>query len=67
MVGRSFENKSLLPAIEQGVAGVALGGHLVAPAHDVERHEREELAREVVAHVMRHCSFARSGPHLKAW
>ena len=39
MVGRKCENKAALPAIEQGVAGVALGGPFLGAAHDVEKHE----------------------------
>ena len=53
MVGRWFENKSVLPTIEQGDAGVALGGPLVDPAHDVERHERREHPREVIVGVIK--------------
>ena len=52
MVGRWFENKPVLPTIEQGVLGFALGDHLIAPAHDVQRHERRELLREVVVGVV---------------
>ena len=51
MVGRWFENKPVLPTVEQGLSGFALGGHLIAPAHDVERHERIELSREIVVGV----------------
>ena len=52
MVGRWFENKPVLPTIEQGVSGFALGEHLIAPGHDVERHEWRELPREVVVGVV---------------
>ena len=52
MVGRRCENNPVHPTIEQSLAGIALGGHLVAPAHDVERHERRELPREVVVGVV---------------
>ena len=41
----------VLPTIEQGVAGVALGGHLVAPAHDEKRHWWIKLLREIVVGV----------------
>ena len=56
MVGRWFETKPVLPTIDQGLFGLALGEHLVAPAHDVERHERRKLPREVVVGV---CEFGR--------
>ena len=52
MVGRQFENKPVLPTIEQGVSGLALGEHLIAPGHDVERHEWREPPREVVVGVV---------------
>ena len=64
MVGRWFENKPVLPTIEQGVLGVALGGHLVAPAHDVERHERRELPREVVVGVFEFGRLVRQDQYL---
>ena len=51
MIGRWFENKPVLPTIEHNLRGFAHGGHLVAPAHDIERHERRELPREVVVGV----------------
>ena len=35
MVGRRCDNKSVHPTIIQGVAGLALGEHLVAQAHDI--------------------------------
>ena len=64
MVGRWFENKPVLPTIQQGVLGVALGGHLVAPAHDVERHERRELPRDVVIGVFESGRPVRQDPYL---
>ena len=64
MVGRWFENKSVLPTIEQGDAGVALGGLLVAPAHDVERHERRELPREVIVGVVEFGRLVRQDRYL---
>ena len=56
MVGRWIENKSVLPAIEEGVPAFALGGHLVARAFDVKRHEWMKLLPEVVVQV---CVFPR--------
>ena len=38
------------------MASLALGGHLIAPAHDEKRHHRRELPREVVIGV---CKFGR--------
>ena len=64
MVGRWFENKPVLPTIEQGVAGLALGGHLVAPAHDVEWHERRELPREVIVCVFEFGRLVRQDQYL---
>ena len=64
MVGRWFENKSVLPTIEQGDVGIALGGLFVAPAHDVERHERRELLREVIVGVFHFGRLVRQDQYL---
>ena len=64
MVGRWCENKPVLPTIEQGVLWLALGGHLVAPAHDVEGHERLELPREVVVGVFESGRLVRQDQYL---
>ena len=64
MVGRWFENKSVLPTIVQGVCGVALRGHLVAPAHDEERHDRREFPREVVVGVFEFGRLVRQNQYL---
>ena len=64
MVGRWFENKPVLPTIVHGLRGMALGGLLVAPALDVERHERRELPREVVVGVFECLRLVRYDPYL---
>ena len=64
MVGRWFENKPVLPTIEQGDAGMALGGHLVAPAHDVEWHAGPELLRMVVVGVAEFLGLVRQDQYL---
>ena len=45
-------------------AGVALGGHLVAPARDVARHDRRELPREVVVRVFEFGRLVRQDQYL---
>lgn len=64
MVGRRCENKAVLPTIEQGVLWPALGEHLVAPAHDVERHGWRELPREVVGRVFESGRLVRQNQYL---
>ena len=64
MVGRWLENKPVLPTIEQGVSGFALGEHLIAPGHDVERHEWRELPREVVVGVFEFLRLVRYDQYL---
>ena len=64
MVGRWCENKAVLPTIEQGVLWQALGGHLVAPAHDVEGHEWRELPREVVGRLFESGRLMRQDQYL---
>ena len=64
MVGRWFENKPVLPTIEQGVLGQALGGLLVAPAHDEEGHGWRELPREVVVGVFESGRLVRQDQYL---
>ena len=51
-IGRSCENNSVLPTVEQGVAGIALGNHLVGTRHDEERDKRVELPGEIVVCVL---------------
>ena len=49
--GRSCKNNSVLPTVEQGVAGIALGSHLIGARHDEERDKRVEFPGEVVVCV----------------
>ena len=47
-IGRPCENKAVLPTVEQSVAGMARGRHLIGATHDEERDQRIEFPGEVV-------------------
>ena len=64
LVGGWFENKAVLPTIEQSLLWLALGILLVGPAHDEERHERRELLREVVVGIFETLQFVRQDQYL---
>ena len=52
LIGRSCENKKVLPAVEQGVLGIAPGRRLVRARHHEERNKRREFPCEVVVRVL---------------
>ena len=64
IIGRWCENTATLPAIELGVAGVALGGPFLGAAHDVERHQQRELPREIIVSVLETGRLARHDQYL---
>ena len=64
MVRRWFENKSVLPTIEQGVAGITLRILLVAPAHDEKGHRRSELLRKIIIGVCKLGRLVRQNQYL---
>ena len=59
-----MREKAVPPTIEQGELWLALGGQLVAPAHDEKWHQRVELPREVIIGVFELGRFVRQDQHL---